>query len=261
MLKHFHHESFAQFIASARKSSRTIRQERGVPALAKLADEGWVEGAERARKFTADVTNALGQLIERIEINYDVKGHAIDIGRFVQNEPECWMRFDVEKVQQPARRFIRLVINGSYSGAVDHIVVEQRGAVAAALVELLEFAGNSVEVTMARCMVPPENKSVVYLSTTVLKQFSEPLDMPKLAFALAHGDMLETYHFGETVVNSDDTFMAGMPTNVPENFRGDICLDRMLASEPQWESAHGAVKWVKRKLEEFGVVLHEPVAG
>jgi hypothetical protein len=258
MLKHFHHETWASFIATARKARHCTQSETRRSQVKRLADEGWVEGASRARKFSASVTEALGALIERIEVNYDVVGHNIDVARFLENEPECWQRFDVEKMQQPARRFIRVVINGSYSGDIDPEVVEQRGAVTVALVELLEYAGNSVEITMARCMTPREAPRDVYLSTTVLKRFDETADMPKIAFALSHPDVLDMYHFSETSTNVNGEYMAGLPMNVPDEFRGDICIDRMRSSESQWSTTRSAVTWVKRKLEEFGVVMHEP---
>lgn len=229
----------------------------------KMAAEGWVEGAEKARKFTDLLTNAIGGLIDRIEINYDVEGHAIDIGRFVQNEPECWMRFDVEKVQQPAVKYIRIVVNGTASAGVDADTIMGRGSCVAALVELLEFAGNRCEVVLALSTRSQYNMCVL----TTVKQFDEPLDMPKIAYTLAHPSVLRVHHFSfmETMPGRIRQGMSvpggyGMCCDVPQEKRGDIYLNFMQWGDSQWTSPEKAIAWVKKELKEFGVTMHEPQA-
>jgi len=230
----------------------------------KMAEEGWVEGAERARKFTDLLTTAVGGLIDRIEINYDVVGHAIDIGRFVENEPECWMRFDVEKIQQPAVKYIRIVVNGTASAGVDADTIMGRGSCLAALVELLEFAGNRCEIVLALSTKSQHDLCVL----VTVKQFDEPLDLPKIAYTLAHPSVLRVHHFRfmETMPSRIRSGMSvpggyGRCADVPSDKRGDIYLNFMQWGDAQWTTPALAIEWVKKELKEFGVAMHEPVAG
>jgi hypothetical protein len=226
-----------------------------------FAAEGWVEGAERARKFTDLLTSAIGGLIDRVEINYDVEGHNIDVARFLENEPECWQRFDVERVQQPAVKYIRIVVNGAASSGVDAKTIMGRGACIAALVELLEYAGNRCEVVLA--MATRSQFNLCALIT--VKKFDEPLDLPKIAYTLAHPSTLRVHHFAfmETMPRRIREGMSvpggyGMCADVPNEKRGDIYLNFMQYGEEQWTSPSLAVEWVKKELTAFGVTMHEP---
>lgn len=229
----------------------------------KYVEEGWVEGAEMARKFTAHLTNVIGALIERIEINYDVEGHNLDVARYLEGEPECWQRFEVEKIQQPAVRFIRIVVNGTASSGVDADTIMGRGACVAALVELLEFAGNRVEVVMAMSVTSDSPLTVL----TVVKRFDEQLDMPKVAYAIAHPSVLRVhmFRFMESFDARTRDHMGvpggyGRCAEVEKSKRGDIYLGQMQYGESQWESPAAAQRWVMNKLEAFGVTLKSEIA-
>lgn len=269
--------SWHEFIAATRKpsempdSARSSKDDsfarRGFNGCSlatahKMADEGWLEGAERARKFATSITDALGGMIERVEVNYDIEGHSVDIGRYVDNEPECWQKFEVDLIQQPAVKLIRIVVNVSASGGVSTRVIERRGAVVAAMVELLEYAGNRCEVVMSETCT---GGGVRLVTLATIKQFSEPLDMPKIAYALGHPSTLRVHHFSmmETELNAHERSALhvgsgyGMPADVPDEHRGDIYLPKMGSWEAQWDNEHSAVTWVLARLKEFGVHIHE----
>src|SRR6266704_1728891 len=53
-----------------------------------MAKYGWLEGAQRAREISRMMFDRLGSLMERIDIEYDTEGQAIDIARYVEGEPE-----------------------------------------------------------------------------------------------------------------------------------------------------------------------------
>jgi hypothetical protein len=222
-----------------------------------MASEGWLQGAERARKISAGITDALGALIERHDIYYDVEGDILDVGRFVSSEPECWAKFETMKVESISPKFVRVVINTSVSAAVSTDTIEGRGAVAAALVELLSFAGCSVELVLAVAMTGSGSK---HTTLVTIKRFDEPLDMPLVAYALAHPSSLRVqwFSFMETQTAAIRRMFSvgsgyGMPATLDEADQGDVYLDRMLYGESQWTSAARATAWVRARLAEQGV--------
>lgn len=264
--------SWAAFVAASREEtdchSRTRDDDdvyfRGCTndSANKMANEGWIEGADKARRFTDALCDAIGGQIDRAVINYDVEGHNIDVARYLDNEPECWQKFDVERIQQPAVKYLRVVINGAASSGVDADTIMGRGACVAALAELLEYAGNRVEVVMALGIQARKNLNVL----TTIKSFDEPLDMPKIAYALAHPSVLRLHYFSfAETFNADvrnDLHVGGSfgrPADVPKSEQGDIYLGRMMYGESQWTSPASAEAWVRDELKKFGVVLHENI--
>lgn len=276
MIKLLAYDSWRDFIAASRMpsamsdSARASKSERAdfngcsLADAHKMAEEGWLEGAENARRFSSALCEAIGAQIDRTVINYDVEGHNIDVARYLDNEPECWQKFDVERVQQPAVKYLRVVVNVTASGGISARTIMGRGSVVAALVELLEFAGNRVEVVMAESC-SGGGTDLVTLAT--IKRFDEPIDMPMIAYALAHPSTLRVHHFSlmETQLDSRDRDRLhvgtgyGMPSDVPLEHRGDLYLGRMMYGESQWTDAVSAKQWVREQLKGFGVTLHENV--
>jgi hypothetical protein len=98
-----------------------------------------------------------------------------------------------------------------------------------------------------------------------VKKFDEPLDLPKIAYTLAHPSVLRVHHFAfmETMPRNIREGMSvpgsyGMCSDVPDDKRGDIYLNYMQYGNDQWTSPRKAVEWVKKELTAFGVTMHEP---
>lgn len=228
-----------------------------------MADIGWLSGAEKARAMSEGITAALGSLIERHDIVYDVEGAILDIGRYTSHEPECWAKFETMMVESISPKFVRVVVNIAGSAGVSADVFIGRGAVIAALVDLLSFSGCSVELVVADVAKHKEN---FHTTLVTIKRFEEPLDLPMVAYAMGHPSTHRVHWFSLMETQSRDVRDAfniclgggySSPTTLDASEHGDIYVDRMLYGESQWTDPEDASDWVRAKLKEFGVTFKD----
>lgn len=221
-----------------------------------IIDKGWKEGEEMARKYAGRLFARIASQLQQPRYFYDVEGLDFDCARVIAGEPEPWIEQYHTEVEAPGQ-IIRVVYNISASSGVDPSVILTRGSVAAALVQLLEFAGKPVEL-IARWDTRSQWNG--RFSITV-KRAGQPLNMPEVAFALAHPSMLRRIMFAAMEhVDNDQVQMQmgcgggyGMPDDTPEAARGDIYIGRMLYPETTWAQPATAEAWIIDQLKSFGV--------
>jgi hypothetical protein len=219
----------------------------------KLAFEGWHEAEQKARAISEPLFDKISTLIQKDSIVYDVEGIGIDIGEYVKGEPECWQRIETHIVQGQGNRILRLVMNGFFSAGVKQDVIIARGATVAALVELLEYAGNRVEVVW-HC---PFNRGADFRA--IVKAADQDLDMGRLMFAMAHPAMFRRIGFAcLEQIPSQWISSYGSPTELHESVhKADIYLPCMGYGDRQWTSPEFAQKYILDKIKEQGVSIKE----
>lgn len=236
-----------------------------------LAERGWAEGRDLALEMSQPIINKLVQFIERPDLVYDVEGNGFDIGRFCAKDPECAIRFENEIVEVPAvPRLIRIVNNNLASGGVSKEVLTARGAAIAALVELLEFAGNRVQIVniVHGAGLNGSVDECGFMHTVTIKEFDQPLDMGRVIFALAHPAMMRClgfrvaelasaqaqedigYGYGNVILNENTDFLKDY------NLTPDIFFTGAHLHDRQWENEGTAQKWVLDNLEKQGVKIN-----
>ena len=220
-----------------------------------LALSGWPEGEELIKKYSQLLFDRVASMLEQPRYLYDVEGTDFDVNRVLSGEPEVWLQEYHENVPAPGK-VIRLVYNGGASGGVPTSVITARGAVAAALVTLLEHAGHSVELE-----VRDESVSGKTLRMGVLvKRAGQPLNLGEVAFALAHPSFLRRLVFSLMEHSPTDFWPSfssgyGRPDTTPKELQGDIYLDRMMFGETQWLDEKTATDWIVAELKRQGVEL------
>lgn len=147
-----------------------------------LARDGWPEGERQIKRLSLDLFDRISSMIERPVYRYDVEGSDFDVARVVDGEPECWTR--EETILTEGRRIVRIVCAGFVSAGVDPDVVNARGAAVCALAELLTYAGHGVQIDL--CFAGSGHNGGHSEAWVTLKAPEQPLDLPRLAFALAH---------------------------------------------------------------------------
>lgn len=238
----------------------------GTPAqAAEWAKLGWLEGAAIVKKYSDVLFDRISGLIEREEIRYDVEGAMFDVGRICERVPEAWMNFETVLVEgQP--QHLRLVINIVCSGGISPKVILARGSVVCALIELLEFSGRRVELTMACSIGGYSNKN--FHATAVVKKFDEPLDLPKVVYAFAHPTVLRRHIFAleESLSPEHRASLSvgsgyGQCMDVPSDERGDLYIPMMMYGETQWMNESSAIAWIEGELVRLGVPLTIAASG
>lgn len=226
-----------------------------------LAATGWTEGAEKAKVIAEPLFTEVSSLIERQDMCYDVEGIGIDIGRYLDGEPECWQRWEHSIVEGSGNKVIKLCFNISASGGISTDVITARGSIVAALIELLEYAGNRVEVYAA--FGGKASSRYTQEAKILVKSADQPLDSPRIAFALAHPAMLRRlmFNFIEKDVHFESDYQTGHGKTrdlLASDY--DIYIGRAEYGETQWSDTAQAQKWVIDILRKQGVSLQSSVA-
>jgi hypothetical protein len=238
-----------------------------------LADNGWAEGRDEALKMSQPLIDRLVQFIERPDIVYDVEGNGYDIGRFCSDDPECAIRMENEIVEVPAPpRLIRIVFNNLASAGVDKEILTAKGAAVAALIELLEFAGNRVElVVLSHASGDSSRERIAFMKSVTVKAFDQPLDMARIIFAIAHPAMMRRLGFrvaelaspvAQRAMHVGGGYGYVVSTDQSEllaeyNLRPDLFFAASYLYDTQWGNEKATQKWVLETLKAQGVHINE----
>jgi hypothetical protein len=234
----------------------------GFAGAARLAESGWPEGAQKAREYSDALFAKVSAKMTKNVFLFADEGMTWDLSRVVANEAECWVaRHEVEG-EAEGPRYIRLVVNVAASSGIDAAVLLARGAVTAALVELLEYAGHRCEIVVAHAI----NSKRRFTTQTTVKRFSEPLDMASVAYAVAHPSLFRRLIFSiyESLPTEQERREVGVhggsygfPVDMADDERGDIYLPcSFLDGSVPWQHAPSAVAWITYQLKRQGVTLN-----
>jgi hypothetical protein len=221
----------------------------------KMAHAGWAKGMEKAESIASPIVDKITGQIERSNVVYDVEGEAIDIGAYLSNDPECFMRMENETVTSPCNspKLVSIVCNVSPSAAVNAESIVNKGAHVMALVRTLEFAGHRVEVSIVPWAFSANYQGRPVAGTVVtIKQFDEPLDPALTIFALAHPAVSRRFGF-LTLENMSREAQkkAGVGFGYPCNLKtsADIVIDSQVGLID--------MTWIIRELEKQGITLQK----
>lgn len=234
-----------------------------------LAISGYSEGAEIIRKIGDPIFKSVSSLIQRQDIHYQAEGENIDVARFVEGEPECWQKFEHKTVSGAGHKIIKVVFNPSYAGQSSLRTIERTGAAATSLIQLLEYAGHRVEIT-----VPTRNSNKYTpgkfedITSTTIKLADQPMDVGRLAFALMHPSFKRRLIFAvrETLSTSEHLTSMGItspdsdygsPGELPRYMQGDIYISVGLSNI---NSESAARAWIIDQLKAQGVEIREVAA-
>jgi hypothetical protein len=227
----------------------------GLDGALELAQTGWHKGMLQADKISAPLVEKIVGQMERPEIFYDVEGDNLDVARFVENDPECFMRLDSEIIECPSAnpRLIRLLHYASESGAVDARDIMRKGAHTMALIQALEFAGHRVELTVmvySTASIHGRNTKPAAACAVTVKPFDEPINPGLAIFALAHPALLRRlgFVFAENM-SKDAQENVGSAYGVPCNLKTNADIEI--------NSRIGVIdmNWIQEQLKKQGITL------
>ena len=106
----------------------------------KLLREGWSEGYQKIKELTDKVGEIVGAKVVQDVSYYDVSGAYVDVGRFLDGEPECMVEYKPDK--EMGTKNVTVVSSMSFSADVDPDEIIKNGVVAACIVDGLEIANS-----------------------------------------------------------------------------------------------------------------------
>lgn len=219
-----------------------------------LARSGWIDGANKSKTIAEPLFTRISSLIERPSVIYDVQGTQIDIGRYLDNEPECWQEWEHPIVKQEGTRIVRLVFNGFVSCGIPNSTIESVGATLTALVELLEYSGCRVEIVYDLFFSRSNTEAHVKI-----KAADQPLDVPRLAFVFGHPSAFRRigFSFLEQMPNERRELDTHYGYPYQHELIGDITIPCLSYFNIDLQDTYKAQAWIIERLQECGVNLKQ----
>lgn len=170
----------------------------------KLAKDGWKEGAQKADKLRGLIAAKIPRSPRLVK--YDVAGAVPNIPRAVSGNPLNMRALDLAKSRR--RPVLTLVSNMAVNCGVDANAISNHASVVAALIDQIEDAGFACEVLSCATTRAGYGKGSKSVATTCrVKQSNQPVDLPRLAFALGHASFYRRLIFGDWGLEKESSFL------------------------------------------------------
>jgi hypothetical protein len=153
-----------------------------------LMTTGWADG----RKQFADARRDSGvpisaPMVESFEAAFDVCGSVVDMGRYVDGEPENMLDYRLEEIEG-AGNIITILAGGCVAGWTSTDSMVRYGVALACTIDLLESSGYRVELMVAYSTKHgrfEQGTGKRYLNSVVpIKRSDEPLDVERFVKTL-----------------------------------------------------------------------------
>lgn len=202
------------------KKERLRKEWHGVKNKAEimhLAEHGWQEVEAEAMRIADSAVDSVYREhdVPMFESFLDVSGMSVDIGRYLEGEPECMTDFTLAPVPA-AGNVITLCASICYSASVTPAEITRRGYGIAALAFALHRIGFALEL-WADISIDRGNQG--NRTRILVKGPNDELDVSRIMFAYAHPGMFRGLGFGAP------NFHHGMPIDPEEDLpEGTIYL-------------------------------------
>jgi hypothetical protein len=201
-----------------------------------LAEFGW---REKVSDLEGYLTTVKELVRESWNTHLDVTGESVDIGAYLEGEPECMLNYVV-----PETKAVRIVANMSARCTADAPRLLNRGIAIAAAVYALQCSGVPVSLAAAE-WVSPSRDSDTYTTLVEINPFGDYIDAGRLAFWLGHPAALRRcfFRFQEqesTPIREKFGFYKSSGYGVPVNPQADSpdLVDAIFITFPETSDLH-----------------------
>lgn len=165
-----------------------------VAEAAQLLVNGWAKPTEEIAKLTERVREQVGEVVAPIIQFYNgTVGTRLDVGLFTAGDPNCFYSFFEEEGRR-AERFVRILVDCSFSSGVNEDDIVTRGGAIIALCDALNLCGYSTEVWTTVAVRSRGGGGNLYTLVPV-QTAGQPWDIRSAIFPLAHPSFLRRCHF------------------------------------------------------------------
>lgn len=169
-----------------------------------IAKDGWKEGAQKADKLRGLISAKIPRSPKLVK--YDVAGAVPNVPRAVSGNMFNMKALDLAKSRR--RPVLTLVSNMAVNCGVDAAAISNHASVVAALIDQIEEAGYACEVLSTATTKSGFGKGGKSVATTCrVKQSNQPVDLPRLSFALGHASFYRRLVFGDWSLEKESSFL------------------------------------------------------
>lgn len=220
----------------------------------KMARQGWADIRPEVDALVDKIKHVITPALQpAFQSYFDVSGGMVDVGRFLDGEPECMVETRLVNIAKPGR-VISILIDGFYSASIDPESIKARGAAIIGLIDSLERMQHSTEIWYETSF---GGNPLTYL--VKLKSVEDMLDINTLMFAIAHPSAYRRINFaaqerrGENrkfAVGEGNSYGSPDGLHMGERVGASLELPRLKHGD---ETADGSV-WIQKVLSDFGLV-------
>jgi len=226
------------------------------PAAIKLCREGWPEGREIILNLKDKLKDDFINITKKIDIQWDVVGEQVDVGRFIEGEPECMAVFNFKEGM--GKGVITICLNIIAACNVPTDIITRRGAACLTIVDILEDMGFRCEIRFGSAVDSGYNH---YEISTLLKHSAQAVDLDTLAFSLAHPSMLRRIIFSveenepkeiKDIFRFHDLGGYGRPTEMKKLDGIDLLFPHLTHIEQdKFKTDERVVEWITTELNKI----------
>jgi hypothetical protein len=250
--------NYAKDNDSPQSSNGNSEQWAGTKTLAKacdLARNGWTEVRPMVDDLLGDLTERLADKLDNLyKPMYDFGGAYVDMGRFVEGDPECMVTF--QAVPDGAMgRVIKIAVSGTASSYIDAEDIKKRGIAIISLVDTISKLGFGVELWWDSTI---EYKGR-HCTAVKLHDSADTLDINSVMFALAHPSMLRrlTFSVMEQSSNAKQQNVGGSygspsTMGIVEAFDFDVTVEKL--QDGRGDIVQNPMAWVMTTLKGMDII-------
>lgn len=259
--------SFGDFVRVAKGNTRpessngNSEEWAGTPDLQSACDvalAGWHDVRPEVDKMLDRLTERLGERFgSQYVTTHDVTGAFVDMGRFMDCEPECMVSF-IEQPQAAMGRIVKILVAGTASAYIDPADIRRRGTAVIALVDCIHKLGLGVELWWENAIRGDDRKT--YSTVVKIHDSAEPMDIDEIMFAMAHPSMLRRLTFSiqeqSTTKKQQGAYAHqgyGTPTELGmtklDNY--DVIVERLQSGDEQ--VVQDSFEWVMSTVTGLGI--------
>lgn len=199
-------DSFGEFIRYAKDNINRISSDKkydkdwhgphaeSLDSACDLALKGWTDIRSDVDAILGDVTDRLAdRLADLYKPMYDFGGAYVDMGRYVEGDPECMVNFSAT-ADKSMGRVVKVVVAGTASAYIDPKDIIKRGIAVLALIDTINKLGFGVELWWDSTIEGRGNGNL-YSTAVKLHDSADTLDINSVMFSLAHPSMLRRLTF------------------------------------------------------------------
>lgn len=261
-------DSSSSMVRSSRDDRLGFRGSSSFEEALDWARNGWAPGRSAVLELVDKFVDRISADVIKEVDSFDVAGDELDVGAFLDGAPECFVAsWDADGLRE--RLPIRIAFNPGVNCGITTEAIVKRGAAIAALVELLEIAGFSVDL-VADHFCSNYGSTHRFHVAIELKQAGAGLDGDRLAFALVCPSFLRRLIFGFQEMESDTVRQRmgfytggayGHQEDNPAMLEPGSGVDLYIGNSMEpFESVESSEQWLTEQLINLGAI-REPGSG